>query len=181
MSILPDPTLTNQKAKEIYQKIDHLRGGHHYPGLYVALSNYPELAEVVSNFGQFLRFKGKLPADVREVAILTTASSLRIAYIWITHQPNALEAGLTPELIQRILKNDLLEDYPHYAQVQELVRVFLSLEKVPQELQDGLVKELGMEAFLQLSVIVNFYRMIAGLTIGFEFSIPKEDSSIFSE
>ena len=35
MSILPDPTKTNSKAKAVYDKIDNARGGHHYPGLFI--------------------------------------------------------------------------------------------------------------------------------------------------
>jgi len=179
MSILPDPTKTNPKAKAIYDKIDAIRGGHHYPGLYIALSNYPELAEAFSDLGEFLRFKSILPGKIREIAILMTSASLKVAFEWETHQANALEAGLTPHLMERILKNDCFKDEPLYAQIKKLVEVFLALEKVPQDLQDYLVQSLGMEAFIQLSVMINFYRMVSGLSIGFEFSLLKESQDPF--
>jgi 4-carboxymuconolactone decarboxylase len=176
MSQLPDPTQSNPEAKAIYDKIDKTRGGHHYPGLFEALCNYPELAEAFATFGQFLRFQGKLPSDVREVAILTIAAILKNSYEWETHQPNAKAAGLKPDLIQRILKKEKLNDDPVYEKVQRLVHVFLNLQVVPQFLQNELVQDLGMESFLQLSVVINYYRMVAGLVTGFEFSLEKENT-----
>jgi hypothetical protein len=57
--------------------------------------------------------------------------------------------------------------------VQKLARHFLLLEPVPQALQDELVTALSLPGFVQLSVVINYYRMIAGLAIGFEFPLPK--------
>lgn len=174
MAKLPDPTKTNPEAKAIYDKIDASRGGHHYPGLFEALCNYPELAEAFATFGEFLRFEGKIPPDVREVAILTLASHLKIAYEWETHQPNAKAAGLSPELIEKIRTQEKLTDEPLYDKVQQLADNFINLKVVPESLQEALIHELGMEAFMQLSVIINYYRMISGLIFGFEFSLGKD-------
>ncbi len=173
MSKLPDPTKSSPEAKAVYEKIDDARGGHRYPGLFAGLSNYPELAEAFSDFGEFLRFKGELPADVREVAILTIASQYKASYIWQTHLPNAEAAGLSPECLTKIQNQEKLDDEPFYDRVQQLVNVFLSRKPVPQSLQDDLIQVMGLEAFLQLAVVINYYQMISGLIFGFEFSLGK--------
>lgn len=173
MSHLPDPTgQLAPEAQKVYAGIVHTRG-HDYPGLYRSLMNYPALAQRFAELGKLLRFEGVLRADLRELAILTVARDLRVAYEWATHQGNARRAGLSDRLIADVLAGRELAGDPLYAKVQTLARHFLRLERVPQPLQDELVGALGLPAFMQLSVVVNFYRMIAGLAIGFEFPLPE--------
>jgi 4-carboxymuconolactone decarboxylase len=173
MSHLPDPTGNlNPQAQKIYANIVGARG-HDYPGLFRSLMNYPALAERFAELGKLLRFDGVLQADVRELAILTVARDLRVAYEWETHQENAHKAGLSETLIAEVLAGNKLSENSLYAKVQALARHFLSLEPVPQSLQDDLVAALTMPGFIQLSVVINYYRMIAGLTIGFEYPLPE--------
>jgi 4-carboxymuconolactone decarboxylase len=103
MSQIPDPTARlTAEAQAIYAKIVGSRG-HDYPGLFRSLMNDPALAERFAAFGQLLRFDGVLRADVRELAILTVARDLRVAYEWETHQENARRAGLSAALIAEVL------------------------------------------------------------------------------
>ena len=178
MSHLPDPTghLTPE-AQAIYAKIVGSRG-HDWPGLFRSLMNYPALAERFADFGKLLRFDGVLRADVRELAILTVARDLRVAYEWETHQENAHRAGLSAPLIADVLAGRELSE-PLYPKVQALVRHFVHLEVVPQALQDELVAALSLPGFVQLSVVINYYRMISGLAVGFEFPLPEGMSDPF--
>jgi 4-carboxymuconolactone decarboxylase len=179
MSHLPDPTgRLTPEAQAIYAAIVGSRG-HDYPGLFRSLMNYPALAERFAEFGKLLRFDGVLRADVRELAILTVARDLRVAYEWETHQEYARRAGLSAELIADVLACRGLAAEPLYAKVQALARHLLRLEVVPQPLQDELVATLGLPGFVQLSVVINYYRMIAGLAVGFEFPLPEGMSDPF--
>jgi 4-carboxymuconolactone decarboxylase len=141
--------------------------------------NYPALAERFAELGKLLRFDGVLRADVRELAILTVARDLRVAYEWETHQENAARAGLSAILIANVLTGGDLSAEPLYVKVQALVRHFLRLEVVPQSIQDELVAALSLPGFVQLSVVINYYRLIAGLAIGFEFPLPEGMSDPF--
>jgi 4-carboxymuconolactone decarboxylase len=179
MSHIPDPIgQLTPEAQQIYAKIVGTRG-HDYPGLFRSLMNYPALAERFAEFGKLLRFDGVLRADVRELAILTVARDWRVAYEWETHQENARRAGLSPTLIADVLAGRDLSAEPLYAKVQTLARHFLRLEVVPQQLQDELVAALTLPGYMQLSVVINYYRMIAGLAIGFEFPLPDGMSDSF--
>lgn len=179
MSHIPDPIgQLTPEAQQIYAKIVGTRG-HDYPGLFRSLMNYPVLAERFADFGKLLRFEGVLRADVRELAILTVARDWRVAYEWETHQENARRAGLSPTLIAEVLAGRELSAEPLYAKVQTLARHFLRLEVVPQTLQDDLVAALTLPGFVQLSVVINYYRMIAGLALGFEFPLPAGMSDPF--
>jgi 4-carboxymuconolactone decarboxylase len=179
MSQVPDPIgRLTPEAQQTYATIVGSRG-HDYPGLFRSLMNYPALAERFAELGKLLRFDGVLRADVRELAILTVARDLRVAYVWETHQENARGAGLSAALIADVLAGHGLPANPLYAKVQALARHFLRLEPVPQALQDELVAALSLPGFVQLSVVINYYRMIAGLAIGFEFPLPEGMSDPF--
>jgi 4-carboxymuconolactone decarboxylase len=179
MSKIPDPIgRLTPEAQQIYAKIVGSRG-HDYPGLFRSLMNYPALAERFAEFGKLLRFDGVLRADVRELAILTVSRDLCVAYEWETHQENAGRAGLSATLIADVLAGRDLSAEPLYVKVQALARHFLRLELVPQALQDELVAALTLPGFVQLSVVINYYRMIAGLAIGFEFPLPEGMSDPF--
>jgi 4-carboxymuconolactone decarboxylase len=180
VSQIPDPTMQlSPEAQKIYANIVGTRG-HDYPGLFRSLMNYPALAERFAEFGKLLRFEGVLRSDVRELAILTLARELRVAFEWETHQENAKKAGLSAALIADILAGtNFSATEPLYAKVQSLVRHFLRLEIVPQPLQDELVSALSLPGYIQLSVVINYYRMIASLAIGFEFPLPEGMSDPF--
>jgi hypothetical protein len=60
-----------------------------------------------------------------------------------------------------------------------LVRHFLRLEVVPQSLHDELVAALSLPGFVQLAVVINYYGLIAGLALGFEFPLPEGMSDPF--
>jgi 4-carboxymuconolactone decarboxylase len=180
MSQLPDPTgdLTPD-ARAIYDQIVGSRG-HNYPGLFRALMLYPELAQRFAALGTLLRFDGVLRTDLRELAILTVARELRVAYIWETHQENAAKAGFPPAAVTDLLSGKELTGYDSlYPAVERLAKHFLELQPVPQELQDRLVSAMGLPAFVQLSVVIGYYRMIAGLAKGFEFPLPAGMSDPF--
>src|SRR5262249_48701837 len=159
LSHLPGPTgRLTPEARRIYEQIVGPRG-HDYPGLFRALMLYPELARRFADLGTLLRFDGVLRADVRELAILTVARELRIAYEWETHQESAAKAGLAPASVADLLSGTELSAYdPLYPAVQRLVRHFLELQAIPQDLQDHLVAALGLPAFVQLSVVIGYYR-----------------------
>jgi hypothetical protein len=48
-----------------------------------SLMHHPALAEKVGDLGEYLRFGGTLPGDIREMAILITARSVNQSYEWV--------------------------------------------------------------------------------------------------
>ena len=75
MAKLPDPLSTlTPDAKAVYDKITAKRGPMR-GGPYASLMHDPGLAEKVGDLGEYLRFGGTLPGDIRELAILVTARS----------------------------------------------------------------------------------------------------------
>jgi 4-carboxymuconolactone decarboxylase len=178
---MPDPVAAGlaPEARQVYERIVGSRG-HDWPGLFRTLIIYPELADRFAHLGELLRFEGVLRPDARELAILYVARELRVAYIWETHQENAARAGLPAAAVAAVMEGTDLDRFdPVLGRVRELVGHFLRVEPVPQALQDALVAALGLPGFLQLSVVIGYYKMIAGLAVGFEFPLPEGMSDPF--
>jgi len=111
MARLPDPldTLTPD-AKRVYDKITAKRGAVRGP--FASLMHYPALAEHVGELGEYLRFSGTLPGDIRELAILITARSVNQGYEWVAHARIAKNEKLPDDVIERVrVSGDLAGQY----------------------------------------------------------------------
>ena len=101
MARLPDPLDTlAPEAKQVYDKITAKRGAVRGP--FASLMHHPALAERVGDLGEYLRFGGTLPGDIRELAILITARSVGQGYEWIAHAKVARKEGLAEDVIERV-------------------------------------------------------------------------------
>ena len=71
-------------------------------GPFIALLHNPELARHVQRLGEHLRWHGKLPPSLKELAVLVTARRWTCQHEWVMHSKLALEGGLAPEVVDAI-------------------------------------------------------------------------------
>src|ERR671919_2039175 len=71
-------------------------------GPFIALIHNPELARRLQGLGGHLRWHGKLPPRLKELAILVTARRWTCQHEWVMHSKLALEGGLAPHIVQAI-------------------------------------------------------------------------------
>jgi 4-carboxymuconolactone decarboxylase len=178
MARLPQSIPTDPNAKQIYDKLLSKRG--RIDGMYLSLLNHPSLAEHIGQLGSFLRFEGTLPGDIREVTILCTAFDLGCGYEWVKHIGPAQQAGVPPEVIDCILSERPLSSLSAFSgHIQELVRLVINHQSIPQVLQDEIEKAVGMRGIIELVALIGFYSMIAGVITAFNVSIPPGESDPF--
>jgi 4-carboxymuconolactone decarboxylase len=179
MARLPDPLDTlGPEAKRIYDKISARRGAVRGP--FASLMHHPALAERVGDLGEFLRFGGTLPGDVRELAILITARYVSQPYEWIAHARVARREGLADDVIERVrTRGDLAALPPRYARPARIVEHVLAYESIPAALQDEVTRELGVTGLMELVVLAGQYRMIAGVLFAFDTPVPEGESAPF--
>jgi len=173
MAKLPDPLSTlTPEAKAIYEKIRAKRGPTQ-GGPYAALMHHPALAEKVADLGEYLRFGGTLPGDIRELAILLTARSVNQAYEWVAHAKIGKKEGLPDEVIERVrTRGDLSTLPPRYAAPVRLVQHVLAYESIPQALLGQVQRELGITGVMELVTLAGQYRLIAGVLFAFDSPLP---------
>jgi 4-carboxymuconolactone decarboxylase len=71
-------------------------------GPFIALIHNPELARRLQRLGEHLRWQGKLPPRLKELAVLVTARRWTCQHEWVMHSKLALEAGLPAAIVQAI-------------------------------------------------------------------------------
>jgi 4-carboxymuconolactone decarboxylase len=173
MARLPDPldSLTPE-AKQIYDKISARRGAVRGP--FASLMHHPALAEHVGDLGEYLRFTGSLPGDVRELAVLVTARSVDQLYEWVAHARIARAEKLPDEVIERVrTRGDLSALPPRYARPARVVQHVLAYESIPVDLQADVQRELGITGLMELVILTGHYRLIAGLLFAFDTPLPE--------
>jgi 4-carboxymuconolactone decarboxylase len=174
MAKLPDPLSTlTPDATRVYDKITAKRGQMR-GGPFASLMHHPALAEKVGDLGEYLRFGGTLPGDLREMAILITARSVNQAYEWVAHARIARTEKLPDDVIERIrTRGDLSTLPPRYARPARVVQHVLAYESIPQDLQDQAKGELGMPGLMELVTLAGQYRLIAGVLFAFDSPLPE--------
>jgi 4-carboxymuconolactone decarboxylase len=172
MATLPDPldSLTPD-AKRVYDKISSKRGAIRGP--FASLMHHPDLAERVGDLGEYLRFGGTLPGDIREMAILITARAVSQPYEWVAHARIARNEKLPDDVVERVrTRGDLTTLPPRYARPARVVQHVLAFESLPRGLQDEVQKELGINGLMELVVLAGQYRLIAGVLFAFDTPLP---------
>src|SRR2546428_9262650 len=139
-----------REAKAVYDKLTarraQMRGGP-----FASLMHHPPLAEKVGDLGEYLRFGGTLPGDIRELAILITARSVNQAYEWVAHARIAKTEKLPDDVIERVrTKGDLATLPARYAGPAKVVQHVLAYQSIPQALQDKAQAELGVTGIMEL-------------------------------
>jgi len=71
-------------------------------GPFIALLHNPELAGKLQKLGEHLRWKGKLPPRLKELAVLVTARRWTCQHEWVMHSKLALEGGLALQVVEAI-------------------------------------------------------------------------------
>ena len=136
MARLPDPLDgLSGEAKEVYDKISAKRGAVRDP--FASLMHHPALAARVGDLGEYLRFGGTLPGDIRELVVLITARSVNQSYEWVAHERIARAEGLPGDVVERVrTRGDLTALPPRYARPARVVQHALAYESIPAALQD---------------------------------------------
>jgi 4-carboxymuconolactone decarboxylase len=179
MAQLPDPLdRLDAHGRKVYERITARRGPIRGP--YAPLMHHPALAEPVAALGEFLRFDGVLPGDVRELAILITARAVRQPFEWVMHEPLARRAGLAPDVIEHVREQREPSALPaRYADAARVVGHVLAFESVPADLQARVEAELGVAGLLELVALAGFYRLIAGVLFAFDVPLPAGERPPF--
>ena len=139
--------------------------------------NRPELASCAQMLGRYCRFDTSLPPHLSELAILTTARVWSSEFEWAAHKPIALEAGLSPVIIEAIRTHQV----PLFEHEDEaVVHAFSKTLHIERHIDDALysrtVEVLGETAVVDLTGILGYYTLIS-MTINV-FEVPAPDGTL---
>ena len=144
-------------------------------GPYNALLRSPDMARRCFDFLDYLRFKTSVNKRLNEFAILIQARISNAQYEWWAHEPIARRAGLSDAVVDALRSCQR----PALMQADErLVYDFciqLSLNhRVPDDLWQEAVIEMGEQAVVDLTVLSGTYVMVSMLLNATQVGIPGD-------
>ena len=98
------PLKYDEMTPEQKAMIDHLLAGDRgtVTGPFNVMLRSPEMGDLAQKFGAQMRYHSSIPRKLNEFAILITARALNVQYEWAAHHKNALQAGLSPAIIDAV-------------------------------------------------------------------------------
>ncbi|HEX9145413.1 MAG TPA: carboxymuconolactone decarboxylase family protein [Candidatus Binatia bacterium] len=174
MSRLPVLQLQDLTAeqKRIYDEIARVRNGVVRGPFPIWLRN-PELADRANQFGNVLRMQGKLEKRLFELMVLIVARHWSAQYEWFSHAKAALNAGLSPEIVDAIQNSRRPESLREDEQlVYEIISEIVDTRTLSQPSYDRALAALGLDLLIELITAAGFYTMIAMVLNAFDAPVP---------
>ncbi len=162
------------RQTEIFQKIaGGPRGGLRGP--FVALIHHPDLADVVQQVGEHLRFKSTLPAALIELAILLVARHWTCQFEWLTHERIARANTELPDAVIRAIQVGSIPE--SMTDEQRVVHDFVVATIKSGSPSDPVYREavgrFGREGVLDLIATCGYYTMLAMLLNTAQIPLPE--------
>ena len=136
--------------------------------------NRPELASCAQLLGRYCRYDTILSPHLSELAILTTARVWGSEFEWAAHKPIALEAGLSPDIIEAIRTHqDPFFEHEDEAVVYVFSQTLHTDRYINEALYSRAVDILGETAVIDLTGILGYYTLISMTINVFEVPPPE--------
>ena len=140
-----------------------------------------ELCERAGHFGTMLRDATSVHKRVSETAILVTARFWNAEFEWCAHAPQALGAGVSPDVVDAIRRGvrpafERKDEQAAYDYATELHQK----KRVSDATYRALVDQIGPQGAIELTAITGFYTTIAMLLVAFEIAAPADGGHPFA-
>lgn len=162
------------RQREVAEKISSgPRGGLRGP--FVALIHHPDLADVVQQVGEHLRFKSTLSPALTELAILLVARHWTCQYEWYAHERYARANTDLSEAIMQAVRAGVVPDGMTDEQciVHDFVVRALKHGTPSDDVYDAAVQRFGREGVLDLLVTCGYYTTLAMLLNTAQIALPE--------
>src|SRR5262245_27268165 len=169
---IPEGRLTPEQ-KTIHAELGRTRGGR-VSGPFAVWLRIPALANTANELAGVLRENGTLEKRLFELIVLTVVRHWSAQYAWTAHEPHAVKAGLSTEVINAIRERRK----PEFKQADErtlyeAVRELLDTMELSSASYERLLKQFGLEKTIEAISVAGFYGMVATVLKGFDVPTPN--------
>lgn len=146
-------------AQEMFQKSEETTGK--VLNLFKVLAHSPKICRDWNRMGATILLRGKLPAKLRQLAIVRVGELAKCRYELSAHRPFGLSVGLTQEQIDDIgdWENSSNFDNDERAVLQYTDEVAQNI-KASDEAFSGIQKIFSPREIVELTVAIGFYGMV---------------------
>jgi 4-carboxymuconolactone decarboxylase len=160
------PLSYEQLTPEQKTMADHVLAGDRgsLNGPYNVLLRSPEMGDLAQKFGAYTRFHSSLSKKLSEFAILMTARFWDSQFEWYAHHKYALDAGLSPAVIEAVAAGKRPTSMqPDEEVVYNLCNELLSTRQVSDATFRAAVNGLGERGVVDLVGVVGYYHLVSML------------------
>lgn len=144
-------------------------------GPFNALLFAPGIGNAVQELGAALRFGGELPDRTRELVICAVAAALNSEYEWYAHSRAAVVVGVSEEELAQLKAGSIpVSASDSEAAALELTRELVAEAGVNQTIRATAQKHFGYAGMTEISVLVGYYRTLAGLLTVADVPAPAD-------
>jgi alkylhydroperoxidase family enzyme len=168
--------LSNEQAppeiREMFQKIE--ANGFRVINLYRVMAHCPRVGRYFLRLGNSILFKGAVPPNLRELAILRVGNIYQANYEFTQHVPIALRTGVKREQI------DALPDWEKSGKFSEQERAILRYTdevtkniRVKDDTFAGVRSFLSEEGIVELTTTIGYYGMVSRILEAFQVELES--------
>jgi 4-carboxymuconolactone decarboxylase len=140
----------------------------------------PVFAQKMFDLLYYLRWQTSVPLKLNEFAILIVGRQWRSQVEWFAHEPLALKAGLSPEIVADLKKNRRPANMPpEEAVVYDFITELTTRHAVSDETFARARQLLGEQQVVDLTAVAGTYITIAMMLAMAEQSIPAGEELPF--
>ncbi|WP_167994860.1 carboxymuconolactone decarboxylase family protein [Arthrobacter pigmenti] len=146
-------------------------------GPFNALAHAPLIGDAVQELGSALRFKGKLQDRTRELVICAVAAALNSEYEWYAHSRAAVVVGVTEEELTQLKAGTIPQEASDAEKsALKLTRELIAEAGIPDSTFEDAQQHLGHEGTVEVTVLVGYYRTLAGLLAVANVKAPEDQT-----
>jgi 4-carboxymuconolactone decarboxylase len=144
-------------------------------GPFDALLRSPSVGQAVQELGAVLRYRGALPDDLRELAVLVAAAHWRCAFELDAHGQLAIRVGIAPEVVSALREGRRAQLAAGTAQrvVHDAAVELLETHRLRRDTYTALVDTVGVEQLVELLTLLGYYSLLAMLLESFEVRLER--------
>jgi len=149
-------------------------------GPYNPMLRSPVFAQKMFDLLYYLRWQTSVPLKLNEFAILIVGRQWRSQVEWFAHEPLALKAGLSPEIVADLKQNRRPANMPpEEAVVYDFITELTTRYAVSDETFAHAKQLLGEQQVVDLTAVAGTYITIAMMLAMAEQSIPAGEELPF--
>jgi 4-carboxymuconolactone decarboxylase len=143
-------------------------------GPHSILLHTPKLDEHALALGNFFRYSSVVQSPEKELAIITAAREKDCLYVWAAQVAAGRRGGLREEAIAAVRdRGDTAGLDSDEAAIIDYVRQLFRANRVDQPAFDALKDRYGVEWLIEMTTVVGYYGMLAGVVNSFELPSPE--------
>jgi 4-carboxymuconolactone decarboxylase len=177
MPEIPADKLTDAQKKAVEQFTKER--GRPVFGPFVALERSPELMLRAEAMGEYLRFHNVIPQKLMELAIIITARQWTQQYEWNAHDPLAIKAGLSPEIVKAVAEGRRPQAM---SDDEDIVFEFCTELHRNRSVSDATyaraVARFGEQGVIELTSLAGYYTFLSMVMNTTRTQVPKDSTTL---